>query len=92
MAKIPKEKIKDSKDKKEKKFKQMKHKHGDNPNGLEMVDCNRCKFEEREQSWEKHKKDSPLTTKVNGVTKNLQSCKVIRGKYDDVIGWSTQWQ
>lgn len=75
----------------------MKHSHTKKPNRLQSRQCDRCKFDEREQSLEdkiKSMNDTDTTkNKVGGVTKtySFQKLTVTRGHLDDVIGWNIFW-
>ena len=85
---LSKSKIKDI-SKKENDFKYKKIKHN-----VEAIICEHCNYEEREDSLKniiKEMNDND-TTMSKGVPKAFKVLKVIRGKYDDVIGWVIEWQ
>lgn len=82
---ITKSKITDTL-KNEKDFKYKKFKH--DPNNLE---CTHCQYEQREQSLKDNIKDSKDTDKLSDG-RQFKTMKVIRGRYDDVVGWVKKWQ
>jgi len=87
-------------DGKPKTFELMKHTHEDNPNSLEKLSCEHCTFDNREKSLQEHikshtglekiKSEKPGSLTLQSYT--FKNMKVMRGKFDDVIGWSTTWQ
>ena len=91
---LSKSKIKDT-SKREKDFKYKKFKHDS-----EAPLCTHCQFKEREQSLKdllNSRNDNDTTELFNdkGVSlgnKKIKEIKVLRGKYDDVIGWVRVWQ
>jgi len=85
-------KLTDDRFRKTKAFEEMKHSHSKNSR-LEMVDCLRCQFNEREIECE---------NLIDGLTGNeksvsdgndldLQSLKIVRGRFDDVMGFQWMW-
>jgi len=91
---IPRNKIIDPRFGKKKAFEDMKHNsHSNNPNRLEQIECTRCTFDIREKSMDDKIKsmNGNETTKSNGLTLTFKDIKIIRGKYDDVIGWTLIW-
>lgn len=79
------------KDKKKLKWKKLKH-------DPENIECLHCKYEEAENSLENHiatsNDDDTMTVKdENNIDKIVTRGKttILRGKHDDVIGWSTEW-
>jgi len=90
---LNKSKIKDTnKDEKDFKWKKLKHE----PQNLQ---CLHCKFDRAEQSLKDKIKDLNNNSKknwkdINGIshTSTIQELKVLRGRYEDVIGWVISWQ
>jgi len=90
---ISKAKIKDT-SKKEEDFIYKKIKHNEN-----VLICEHCKYERAETSLKDiissmkvtDKSDFPNAT-GGKVSKTFKNMTVIRGRYDDVIGWCINWQ
>ncbi len=97
---LSKSKIKDSMKEKEKGFESISHLHSENANRLETIKCDRCKYDRAEQSLKDkiasltNSSKTSFTNPSTGATgtKTLKELRVIRGKFDDVIGWSMIWQ
>lgn len=72
--------------------------------GGNCLDCSRCDCNERESSLKQfiHNNDDNMKTIIEDYDEegvvigthegSLDKVKVIRGKYDDVIGWEIIWQ
>lgn len=95
---ITKEKIIDSMFGKPKAFELLKHGHSKTANILEKKICERCRYDVAEQSLADHiknHKDADTIKSVdkngNGVTGVFKNMIVIRGRFDDVIGWVKNW-
>lgn len=75
-------------------FEQMPCLHGENALPHEKVNCEKCKIDAAEK-WAEDtltKLEGNETTKdEDGNTKALQKIKVVRGKYDDCIGFEWHW-
>jgi len=96
---IPRNKIIDPRYGKEKAYTELTHAHEKNPNRLQEKECLRCVFENTEKSMDDHCKsmNGTETTKSKNPAGNIQTytfkhITIVRGKFDDVIGWSTVWQ
>lgn len=85
---------------KSKAFEEMKHNHDKEPTRLESKQCERCRYDTAEESLtEKIKslKDTE-TTKLfdrDGLPKGtakFQNLHVLRGRFDDVMGWTISWR
>jgi len=88
---VSKNKVKDKTKGKQWLYEKIKH----NP---DAIICEHCQYKEREDWLKDHlqkRKDTDTKTSKdeNGVEKTItfKSITVHRGKYDDVIGVSTEW-
>lgn len=96
---ISKEKIIDSMSGKPKAFEEIKHEHVKAPTRLQSLQCERCRYDRAEESLlEKidSLKDDEVTKLFDskGVPKGIakfQNLHVLRGRLDDVIGWTISW-
>lgn len=85
---------------KPKAFEEIKHNHDDGSTPLQMKLCERCHFDIAEKSLVDHIKKHTDTEKTKGpkaetgimIDFTFSKLFVHRGKFDDVIGWSTTWQ
>jgi len=93
---IPKNKVTDMKGLKA--YEEIKHTHKDKPTRLESKQCQRCRFDTAEQSLTDHLKNHSgkyKTRKVEGgpiIEVDLVELEVVRGSFDDCIGWTCSWR
>jgi len=90
---LPENMIVDSLKGKEKAFQSIAHSHEAEPTAIQAIQCDRCKFDVRESSLEEKLKELSKDSKhtVRGITATIKKLTVVRGRYNDVIGWSIQW-
>jgi len=88
-------------DGKPKAYQEIKHSHQDNPTRLQEKTCDRCKYDKTEKSLQEHIKNHTGKEKTKAVKPGsatilkdytFSQMKVHRGRFDDVIGWTTNWQ
>jgi len=94
---ILKDKLSDNRFGKSHAFEEMKHSHTENSR-LDMINCLRCQFNEREiecenlidglNGNEKTVVTSPIGTASDKI---LTQLKIQRGRFDDVIGFAWGW-
>lgn len=72
-------------------YEKIKH----DPNALI---CDHCSYADREKWLQVYIKDKDMTKKIehkdpkgNPITETFKNVRVIRGKYNDVIGVAEQW-
>jgi len=77
-------------------FEEIKHTgHGDNPTRLETKQCQRCKFDVAENSLTdkiKSLSDKSKSVNASGAPVTFKMLTVVRGRFDDCIGWTIQWR
>lgn len=97
---IQKEKFFDSRDDKPKAFEEIQHIHKEDPTRLQSKECDRCRYDLRELSMQEKKesiKDNETTSTIKpdgtpGPRASLRKMTVVRGRFDDVIGWALEWR
>jgi len=79
--------INDQRKGKSKGFEEMTHNHDLPPTRLQEIACQRCHYDKAENSIPKNQ----FTIKdENGNNITITEIKIIRGRFDDCIGWSYQ--
>lgn len=93
-----KDKLKDDRFGKTHAFEEMPCNHKDNTR-LDMVNCLRCQYNERELESETlidsltgYEKCTQTDQAGNPQEKSLKGLKIVRGRYDDVIGYLWSWE
>lgn len=92
---LPDNVITDNRKNLEKAYETMKHSHkSEKPTRLEIQQCERCKYDTSEKSLEDKIKTMETTDQIKRKNRILKfkELRVVRGRFDDVIGWSISWQ
>ena len=92
---LPDKVITDGRKDLEKAYEAMQHAHkSEKPTRLEIQQCERCKYDVGEKSLEDKIKSMKVEDEITVEKKihKFKNLKVVRGRFDDVIGWGISWQ